>query len=199
MKAPLRVDLGMGGISDLPWWCNKYKGVSVSLCLDIHGKGIVLELSRAEKNRAHFIDVSNGPSFACSLGDLYHRQCLKEAPKNVLVLVASTYCALEEAQKRGRTTKLIENKLYGIRINNFTKRHKGLGTSSILSATVILGLFRWLELEASLNELVKLVIKTESILGSGGGWEDPAGVFFGGVTLVISKPQRQKKIIRIKF
>jgi len=64
----------------------------------------------------------------------------------------------------------------------------GLGTSSILAATVLRGLFRMMGAEVTDVELSDHVLYLEQLMSTGGGWQDQAGGVFPGMKLTESRP-----------
>src|SRR5690606_34247556 len=64
----------------------------------------------------------------------------------------------------------------------------GLGTSSILAATLLAALHRLRGREASASELIEQTLLLEQRLSTGGGWQDQVGGIVGGVKSTISTP-----------
>ena len=64
----------------------------------------------------------------------------------------------------------------------------GLGTSSILAATVLRALFRMMGAEVTDVELSDHVLYLEQLMSTGGGWQDQAGGVFPGMKLTESRP-----------
>lgn len=64
----------------------------------------------------------------------------------------------------------------------------GLGTSSILSATVLSALSDFCKLGWDKNEIGRRTLMLEQLLTTGGGWQDQFGGLFGGVKLLQTQP-----------
>jgi len=64
----------------------------------------------------------------------------------------------------------------------------GLGTSSILAATLQAALSRVLGRRLLLDDLIHEVLQIEQMLTTGGGWQDQIGGVVGGVKCVESRP-----------
>ena len=68
----------------------------------------------------------------------------------------------------------------------------GLGTSSILGATILGALNRACDLGWDDLELYDRVLGVEQLLTTGGGWQDQAGALFPGLKLVETRPGRSQ-------
>lgn len=64
----------------------------------------------------------------------------------------------------------------------------GLGTSSILAATLLGALNRACDLGWDTVELYQQVLAIEQLLTTGGGWQDQAGALYPGVKLIETQP-----------
>jgi galactokinase/mevalonate kinase-like predicted kinase len=64
----------------------------------------------------------------------------------------------------------------------------GLGTSSILGATILAALERFFGLDVEREELFRQVLHMEQMLTTGGGWQDQIGGVAGGVKYITSAP-----------
>ncbi|MBN2883456.1 MAG: hypothetical protein JXN10_08000 [Clostridia bacterium] len=64
----------------------------------------------------------------------------------------------------------------------------GLGTSSIMAAAIIKGIYNLYGYDGDEMEIVSKVFETEQILGSRGGWQDPFGGLFKGFKVCKGKP-----------
>ena len=60
-------------------------------------------------------------------------------------------------------------------------RGSGLGTSSILSATCVKGIYNFFGLTAENNEFYEKVMCVEQLMSTGGGWQDQIGGFTDGI------------------
>ena len=59
----------------------------------------------------------------------------------------------------------------------------GLGTSSILAAAIIKGLYRLFGYDSDDCDVVNKVFETEQFLGTRGGWQDPCGGLYKGMKM----------------
>nr|GFD12636.1 bifunctional fucokinase/fucose pyrophosphorylase [Tanacetum cinerariifolium] len=67
-------------------------------------------------------------------------------------------------------------------------RGSGLGTSSILAATVVKGLLRISDGDKSNKNVTRLVLVLEQIMGTGGGWQDQLGGLYPSIKFTTSFP-----------
>ena len=73
----------------------------------------------------------------------------------------------------------------------------GLGTSSILAASVLAALSDLCGLGWDRNVLFARTLALEQMLTTGGGWQDQAGAIFGGIKLIETPPGlAQKPVLR---
>ena len=73
----------------------------------------------------------------------------------------------------------------------------GLGTSSILLAACIKGLFDFVGKKVTNAEIFRRVLLAEQLMGTGGGWQDQAGGMTNGIKLVTSR-SGYKQNIKVK-
>jgi fucokinase len=70
----------------------------------------------------------------------------------------------------------------------------GLGTSSMLAAACVKGIFEFIGKNISENELYSRVLCMEQIMSTGGGWQDQVGGLTPGVKLVHTVPGIKQNI-----
>ncbi|CAN1309419.1 Bifunctional fucokinase/fucose pyrophosphorylase, partial [Linum perenne] len=78
----------------------------------------------------------------------------------------------------------------GLHIKTWAKvpRGSGLGTSSILAAAVVKGLLQITEGDESNENVARLVLVLEQLMGTGGGWQDQIGGLYPGIKFTTSFP-----------
>ena len=69
-------------------------------------------------------------------------------------------------------------------------RGSGLGVSSILAAAVVKGLLEVKQDNTSSDNVARLVLVLEQIMGTGGGWQDQIGGVYPGIKCTTSIPAR---------
>jgi fucokinase len=67
-------------------------------------------------------------------------------------------------------------------------RGSGLGTSSILAAAVVKGLLQITDGDESNENVARLVLVLEQLMGTGGGWQDQVGGLYPGIKFTTSFP-----------
>ncbi|KAK9758096.1 hypothetical protein RND81_01G206500 [Saponaria officinalis] len=67
-------------------------------------------------------------------------------------------------------------------------RGSGLGTSSILAAAVVKGLLQIMDRDDGTENVARLVLVLEQLMGTGGGWQDQIGGLYPGIKFTTSFP-----------
>ncbi len=70
----------------------------------------------------------------------------------------------------------------------------GLGTSSILAGACVKGLYEFLGVPISDNDLYNRVLCMEQIMSTGGGWQDQVGGLAPGIKMVTTEEGLKQKI-----
>ena len=187
-RSPVRIDLA-GGWTDTPPYCLNEGGNVVNIAIELNGQPplqvyvkpskeyqIVLrsidlgaiEIVKTYDELAHFAQV--GSPFSI--------------PKAALVLAGfqpgfskATYASLEEQLKEFGS---------GIEVTLLSAipAGSGLGTSSILAATVLGAVSDFCGLNWDKNEIGNRTLVLEQLLTTGGGWQDQYGGVLRGVKLL---------------
>lgn len=71
----------------------------------------------------------------------------------------------------------------------------GLGTSSILAAACVKGIFSFMGVKYTEDELYNTVLCMEQIMSTGGGWQDQVGGASAGIKMVSADKALKQKII----
>ncbi|KAK3011499.1 hypothetical protein RJ639_011107 [Escallonia herrerae] len=90
-------------------------------------------------------------------------------------------------------TGIIHDKIFlsmGLWIRTWANvpRGSGLGTSSILAAAVVKGLLQISDGDESNDNVARLVLVLEQLMGTGGGWQDQIGGPYPGIKFTASFP-----------
>ncbi|PKA46527.1 Bifunctional fucokinase/fucose pyrophosphorylase [Apostasia shenzhenica] len=87
----------------------------------------------------------------------------------------------------------------GLRIMTFANvpRGSGLGTSSILAAAVVKGLLCLLKGDESNENVARIVLVLEQVMGTGGGWQDQIGGLYPGIKCTNSFPGQPLRLLVI--
>jgi len=188
-RSPVRFDLA-GGWTDTPPYCLEFGGTVLNIAADLNGQPPVqvfaklgekpelvvrsIDLGVEERLRTYAeLDTFDKPGSAFALA------------KAALALAGF----LPRFHPRGGFDSL-EQQLRdfggGIELSLLAAAPKGsgLGTSSILAATVLAALSDLCGLNWDRNVLFTRTLALEQLLTTGGGWQDQAGGLFGGVKLI---------------
>ena len=192
-RSPVRIDLA-GGWSDTPPYCLQYGGKVLNLAVDINGHPPVQV----------FIRVSEEPVIVIRSIDLGVSQTVRTYDELgsyadfgsgfSLAKAALALAGFLPAFHRGNGFASLEEQLRdfggGLEISLLAAVPKGsgLGTSSILAATLLGTLGEVCGLNWDKMDLFNRTLVLEQMLTTGGGWQDQAGGLFRGIKLVSTGP-----------
>jgi fucokinase len=193
VSAPPRIDLG-GGWSDTPPFCFDWGGTVLNCALEIDGTyPIETEIRRIDE-----------PVIRCVAGgeetpaEYRSAEELRESCEP-----GSVYCIPRAALHfhgipvAGEPLKDTLHSLGGgieIRCRVQLPIGSGLGTSSILAATVVRALAVLSGKDLDDHALSEAVMQLEQHMTTGGGWQDQAGGIFPGAKLLITGPGLRQRI-----
>ena len=192
-RSPVRIDLA-GGWSDTPPYCLQYGGKVLNLAVDINGHPPVQV----------FVRVCEDPAIVIRSIDLGVSQTIRtyeelESYADVgsgfsLAKAALALAGFLPAFHRDDGFASLEDQLTdfggGLEISLLAAVPKGsgLGTSSILAATLLGTLGEVCGLNWDKMDLFNRTLVLEQMLTTGGGWQDQAGGIFRGIKLVSTGP-----------
>jgi galactokinase/mevalonate kinase-like predicted kinase len=196
-RSPVRLDLA-GGWSDTPPFCLKHGGAVVNMGVDLNGQPPVQVFARicpehhivirsidlgAETLIRSFAELENcsqvGAQFSlakaafCLAG--FHPQFNRHAPSSLGQLLADFGGGIE------------------ISLLAATPKGSGLGTSSVLAATLLAALGSVGGMGWDHEEIFRRTMALEQMLTSGGGWQDQAGGIYHGIKLIETSPGLDQK------
>lgn len=187
-RSPVRIDLA-GGWTDTPPFCLIEGGRVVNIAIELNGQPPLQAYVKPSKDyhiilRSIDLGASEIVETYEQLGDYIHVGSPFSIPKVALALAgflpsfsAETYPSLKsqlEAFGCGIELTLLSAVPAG----------SGLGTSSILAATVLGAVSDFCSLGWDKNEIGKRTLVLEQLLTTGGGWQDQFGGVLGGVKLL---------------
>lgn len=187
-RSPVRIDLA-GGWTDTPPFCLMEGGRVVNIAIELNGQPPLQAYVKPSKDyhiilRSIDLGASEVVETYEQLGDYIHVGSPFSIPKVALALAgflpsfsAETYPSLKsqlEAFGCGIELTLLSAVPAG----------SGLGTSSILAATVLGAVSDFCSLGWDKNEIGKRTLVLEQLLTTGGGWQDQFGGVLGGVKLL---------------
>jgi fucokinase len=193
VSAPPRIDLG-GGWSDTPPFCFDWGGTVLNCALEIDGKyPIETEIRRIDEPILRCQADGHGTVAEYRSSE----ELLELCGPGSLFSIPRTALQLHGIPVDGRPLKQTLEELGGgleIRCRVELPIGSGLGTSSILGATVIRALAVMSGRTLGDHELSEEVMQLEQRMTTGGGWQDQAGGIFPGAKLMITGPGLRQRI-----
>jgi len=191
-RSPVRIDVA-GGWTDTPPYCLNAGGNVVNLAIELNGQPpvqVYIKPCKACKIILRSIDLGASEILTDypELGNYNKIASPFSIPKAALALAGflpefcgEAYPSLE---------KQLEAFGCGIEITLLAAipAGSGLGTSSVLAATVLGALSDFCGLNWDRNEICQRTLVVEQLLTSGGGWQDQYGGILQGVKLLQTRP-----------
>ena len=193
-RSPVRLDLA-GGWTDTPPYCLEHGGRVVNLAADLNGQPPIQVFARicAEPHivlKSIDLGISETVTTFAELG--------RSEPLGSGFAIGRTALRLagfspefHEGTAAPDLKRLLERAFGGgIEINMLAAVPKGsgLGTSSILAATILGTLSDLCGLKWTSDDLYLRTLVLEQMLGSGGGWQDQVGGIAAGLKRIESTP-----------
>ena len=180
-RSPVRIDIA-GGWTDTPPYCLMEGGNVINLAIELNGQPPLQAYIRPSKElrivlRSIDLGAMEAVETSEQLKDFMHVGSPFSIPKAALVLAGFGNGVLKselEAFGSGIEITLLSAIPAG----------SGLGTSSILAATVLGALNDFCGLGWDKNEIGHRTLMLEQMLTTGGGWQDQFGGVLGGVKLL---------------
>ncbi len=200
-RSPVRIDIA-GGWTDTPPYCLMEGGKVVNLALELNGQQPLQAFIRPCEGkqivlRSIDLGASETVTTYSQLADFNRVGSPFSIPKAALVLAGfHPDCC---AEPFGSLEAQLDAFGCGFEITLLSAIPKGsgLGTSSILAATVLGALSDFCSLSWDKNELCRRTLMLEQLLTTGGGWQDQYGGVLGGVKLIeTSGGFDQKPVVR---
>ena len=182
-RSPVRIDIA-GGWTDTPPYCLMEGGNVINLAIELNGQPPLQAYVKPSKDR-HIVlrSIDLGAmevvETAEQLTDFMHVGSPFSIPKAALVLAGF-------GQQSPSLKEQLESFGSGIELTllSAVPAGSGLGTSSILAATVLGALNDFCGLGWDKNEIGHRTLMLEQMLTTGGGWQDQFGGVLGGVKLL---------------
>lgn len=198
-RSPVRLDLA-GGWTDTPPFCLQHGGRVVNMAVDLNGQPPIQVFAKLSERPAlvlRSIDLGveerlNTHEALNAYGEPGSEFALAKA-----ALALAGFAPEFHAGAGGETlTEQLTRFGGGIELSLLAAIPKGsgLGTSSILAATLLATLSELCGLGWDNDALMHRSLVMEQMLTTGGGWQDPAGGAFHGVKLVESTPGLQQHL-----
>jgi len=197
-RSPARLDLA-GGWSDTPPYCLQYGGSVLNVAVELNGQPPIQVFIRlCEEKTITLRSIDNGASEVVTgyrdLKPEYLVGSVFSIPKTALCLAGfhPDFC--------GMTYGSLEDQLrefgggFEISLLAAIPKGSGLGTSSILAATVLGALSDFCALHWDHQAICHRTLILEQLLTTGGGWQDQYGGILPGIKLLESEPGTQEKM-----
>lgn len=188
-SAPVRIDLA-GGWSDTPPLCIEHGGAVVNAAITLGGTLPLQAMVRVTEEPAitlHSVDAGRTARYAHvrTLLDHHDPRAWDALPRAALVL-----SGLVPRETRASLRAHLERSGGGLAITLFSAvpRGSGLGTSSILGATLLATLERVAGRIPDRARLARGASLLEQMIRTRGGWQDQAGGLWGGLKLCTTAP-----------
>ena len=187
-RSPVRIDLA-GGWTDTPPFCLMEGGSVVNIAIELNGQPPLQAYVKPSKEFRIFLrSIDLGASEVVEtyeqLGDFMHVGSPFSIPKAALALAG--FLPAFSAEEYPSLKAQLESFGCGIELTLLSAipAGSGLGTSSILAATVLGALSDFCSLAWDKNEIGQRTLVLEQLLTTGGGWQDQFGGVLGGVKLL---------------
>lgn len=202
-RAPARLDFA-GGWTDTPPYCLEHGGRVVNVAINLNGQPPVQAFARVCREPhlvIRSIDLGIGEVIKTT-EDLLAEERLGSGfgIARAAFRLTGFDPAFNASGRRLPLDRLLRETFGGgieLTLLAAIPKGSGLGTSSILAATLLGTLGNLAGLNWSEQDLFSRTLALEQILTSGGGWQDQVGGIVGGLKLVESVPGlRQKPVTR---
>ena len=194
---PVRVNWG-GGWTDTPPYCNENGGVVLNAAISLNGiLPVQITVKRIDELRVEFESQDVGVrGSVTNIGEI--QKCNNPYDQFALHKAALIACgviplsgseeSLEDILKSLGGGIYLSTQVVGV------PKGSGLGTSSILAAACAKGIFKFLGIEKTDNEIYGIVLCMEQLMSTGGGWQDQVGGLTPGIKFISSKPGFEQKL-----
>ncbi|XP_025798584.1 bifunctional fucokinase/fucose pyrophosphorylase isoform X1 [Panicum hallii] len=186
VELPVRVDF-VGGWSDTPPWSLERPGCVLNMAISLEGSlpvGAMIETAEdhlgvsIEDDAGRNVYIDDLASISSPFEESDPFRLVKSA------LIVTGILGHKMLSKSGLNIRTWAN----------VPRGSGLGTSSILAAAVVKGLFQVMEDDGSDDNVARAVLVVEQIMGTGGGWQDQIGGLYPGIKCTQSFPGQSLRL-----
>lgn len=190
VRLPVRVNWG-GGWTDTPPVCNEKGGVVLNAAISLKGKlPIHVVVKKIPEYCISFESADIGVT-----GKAYTAEEIQDCHNpfdffalHKAALIACGIIPLQGDFDLEAQLKKMGGGLYLSTQVEGVPKGSGLGTSSILSAACVKGLYELFGVDIKENDLYDTVLCMEQIMSTGGGWQDQVGGLTPGIKFITTKP-----------
>jgi len=190
VSSPLRIDVS-GGWTDTPPFCLYHGGAVVNVAIDLDGQSpLSCSLSPIDEPviRMRSVDLNTSEDVRSweQLRDYAHLGEAFSISKAALSLAGFVpeFCT----QSFSSLEEQLDGHGFEIVTHSRVPAGSGLGTSSILAATVLEAVGRSFALGWNREDVCQLTLVLEQLLTAGGGWQDQYGGAYVGAKLLTTIP-----------
>ena len=197
VQLPVRVNWG-GGWTDTPPYCNENGGIVLNAAISLKGNlPVQISIRRLSEYHVEFesqdVGVRGSAYTVEEIQDCHNPYDSFALHKAALIAcgiipLQHTEESLEDILKRIGGGIYLSTQVVGV------PKGSGLGTSSILSGACVKGIFEFLGIEKSHEEIYGIVLCMEQIMSTGGGWQDQVGGLAPGIKLLTTEPGMDQRI-----
>ena len=191
-RSPVRIDIA-GGWTDTPPYCLLEGGNVVNLAIELNGQPPLQVYIKPSKDY-HIVlrSIDLGASEVVETFDELQQYNKVGSPFSIpkAALALAGFVPMFSAERFPSLKTQLEAFGCGIELTllSAVPAGSGLGTSSILAATVLGAISDFCALAWDKNEIGRRTLVLEQLLTTGGGWQDQFGGVLGGVKLLQTQP-----------
>lgn len=191
-RSPVRIDLA-GGWTDTPPYCLVEGGRVVNVALELNGQPPLQVFIKPCENRHILLrSIDLGEQLVVTEYSQL-ATCSSVGTAFAVPVAALSLCGFNpdfSGYQFSNLGKQLEAFGSGLEMTFMAAVPKGsgMGTSSILAATILGALSDFCSLDWNFSEISRRTLALEQLLTSGGGWQDQCGGMYTGVKLLESEP-----------
>ena len=193
VQAPVRIDLG-GGWSDTPPFCFDWGGTVLNIAVLMNnGSPVRTTIRRLREPVVRCVSLEDG-------AEAEYRTCADilrpPSPGDPLSIPRTALKMTGLFHERDPLAGILDRMGGGIEIETGVDLPigSGLGTSSVLAATILRALDEMMGDTSNHQALSRRVMRLEQLMTTGGGWQDQAGAIFPGAKLVATGPGLSQRL-----
>ncbi|MBO7140258.1 MAG: bifunctional fucokinase/L-fucose-1-P-guanylyltransferase [Prevotella sp.] len=195
-RSPVRIDIA-GGWTDTPPYCLLEGGNVVNLAIELNGQQpLQAYVKPSAEPRITLRSIDLGAAEVVTTFDELRQFNRVGSPFSIPKAALALAGFLPEFCEEKYPSLEAQLKDFGcgleLTLLSAIPAGSGLGTSSILAATVLAAIGDFCSLNWDKNELGRRTLVLEQLLTTGGGWQDQFGGILGGVKLLQTQPGFQQ-------
>jgi galactokinase/mevalonate kinase-like predicted kinase len=190
-RSPVRLDLA-GGWTDTPPFCFEAGGAVLNVAVNLNGQEPIQVFIRSTPK--HTLKINSIDLGISETVETYEQLSSYRDPRSGFSLPKAALSLMgfhpEFGAERSTLGEMLHDFGGGLEISLLcaVPKGSGLGTSSILAATILRALAGACGLSWDRLDVYRKVLALEQMLTTGGGWQDQAGGLFPGLKLVETEP-----------